>query len=85
MGPNHIDARLGLHCNYGVLDPLFRALPPAPGSGVWDPHSLGSQGMGVPGNGGPSSLEIRWNGVWAVSPRPWDPGSGANGLTANRD
>ena len=50
MGPNHIDARLGHQCNYGVLDPLFGTLPPDPGSGVWDPipWDQGSQGIGVP-------------------------------------
>ena len=56
MGPNHIDARLGHQCNYGVLDPLFGTLPPDPGSGVWGwdpgygtpiPWDQGSQGIGV--------------------------------------
>ena len=34
MGLNHIDARLGVHCNYGVLDPdldpLFGGTPNTP-------------------------------------------------------
>ena len=51
MGRNHIDARLGAQCNYGVLG-LFWVphLGPTPGAGVWpwDPYSLGSRFMGYP-------------------------------------
>ena len=59
MGLNHIDVRLGVQCNYGVLEPLFgtpilgvprSGVPPDLGSGGWAPrpqilvtHSVGSQ------------------------------------------
>ena len=51
MGLNHIDARLGGPCNYGVLDPylgtpILGAPSPDPGSGtpdlgsgVWGPQT----------------------------------------------
>ena len=69
MGPNHIDARLGGQCNYGVLDPLFGAHPPDPGSGVWDPRSRGLGDVG--------SQHPRWRygetGVWGLGASPQTP------------
>ena len=47
-GQNHIDARLGCQCYYGVLDPLFGTpILGVPRSGVW---GLGPQiwGLGPP-------------------------------------
>ena len=39
MGLNHIDARLRVHCNYGVLDPylgpLFGGTPGSKGYPIW--------------------------------------------------
>ena len=72
MGLNHIDARLGGQCNYGVLDPLFGAHPPDPGSGVWDPRSgipwdLGSQGIGIILVG--DTVKPGY-GVWGQAPNP---------------
>ena len=53
MGLNHIDVRLGVQCNYGVLGPLF-----------WDPHSGGPQIRGTPGSGvwglGPQTPDPRY-------------------------
>ena len=63
MGLNHIDARLEVHCNYGVLDPdldpQFGGTPNPgyPGYGVYGirPHIpytastvYGIRGMGIP-------------------------------------
>ena len=46
MGLNHIDARLGVHCNYGVLDPdldpLFGGTPNTPYSSY-----PGYRGIGI--------------------------------------
>ena len=42
MGLNHIDARLGVQCNYGVLGTPIWGYPQ---SGVWD---LGTPRLGVP-------------------------------------
>ena len=47
-GLNHIDARLGHQCNYGILGSLGYPIPWDQGSGVpgiWDPYSLGSRYM----------------------------------------
>ena len=57
MGPNHIDARLGGQCNYGIWGPY----PWDQGSGLWDspstlgccigmPHGIDHQLMGSPIN-----------------------------------
>ena len=40
MGPNHIDARLGAHCNYGILGTWIRAYPWEQGSGLMG-HPMG--------------------------------------------
>ena len=62
-GPNHIDGRLGLHCNYGVLDPILGTpILGVPRSGV--PPDLGVWAFGPYPQ---SSLPIRWghhSGMW---------------------
>ena len=75
MGPNHIDARLGAQCHYGVLDPLFRAPGPrglrplirgsgplaqTPSHRSSNEESQGSRALGAR-DPCDSSLELRWN------------------------
>ena len=56
MGRNHIDARLGAQCNYGVLDPYLGPTPGARGLGSgtpipWDPGLWDIPCTGIPVHG----------------------------------
>ena len=72
MGPNHIDARLGLQCHYGVLAPFgvpHSGGTPNPWGMGYGPYSLG---YGVPGNRGMGPAPV---------PQYLGYGSWANGTT----
>ena len=64
MGPNHIDARLGLQSHYGVLG---HSGVPHLGAGPWIPGTLDPWDMGYMGYGVHGISRIPWAmgyGVW---------------------